>query len=305
MLYTYPMKILTIDDQQLILLSLEKRLVELGYDVRIAGSGRKGIEIFELFQPDLVIVDINMPDISGLEVVKHIRSSNHGTTPIMVMSGNTNEDIIMDGFDLGIDDYMKKPVSLNEVAARVKRILGTPQGKEPKVIPIRQNQLIQEYCVGVVIPCYNEADRLLSEEFTDFSFQNLGYQLCFVNDGSTDNTLDILEELKKGNENHITIYDCEKNGGPPVEGGMKESEGAAPGSGEGSSSSSIPNNSSNMSSMKMEPPSVPSDTEAANEHLDDKKSIVPVTAQNGKSEYKNNGTPLGKHTTDNYNIYYY
>ncbi|MEO9660315.1 MAG: response regulator, partial [Maribacter dokdonensis] len=67
------MKILTIDDQQLILLSVEKRLTELGYDVMTADSGQKGIELYDSFQPDLVLVDINMPDISGLEVVKHIK----------------------------------------------------------------------------------------------------------------------------------------------------------------------------------------------------------------------------------------
>ncbi|NKI30711.1 response regulator [Croceivirga thetidis] len=205
------MKILTIDDQILILLSLQKRLNEIGYDVEVADSGQKGIELVESFQPDLVIVDINMPDMSGLEVVQKIREIEERHIPIMVMSGNTDEDVIMQGFELGIDDYMKKPVSLNEVEARVKRILGTP--KVENVQKSAQAQMIQEYCVGVVIPCYNEADRLSGKDFMDFSFQNLGYQLCFVNDGSTDNTLEILNDLRKGNEDHITVYDCEKNGG--------------------------------------------------------------------------------------------
>jgi glycosyltransferase involved in cell wall biosynthesis len=65
----------------------------------------------------------------------------------------------------------------------------------------------------VVIPCYNEEDRLLSEEFRDFVHSNLGYHLCFVNDGSKDNTLKVLKELALGNEDRISIYDCEKNGG--------------------------------------------------------------------------------------------
>lgn len=205
------MKILTIDDQQLILLSLQKRLIEIGYEVQIADSGQKGIELFHSFQPNLVIVDINMPDMSGLDVVKTIRQAQDRHIPIMVMSGNTNEDVITEGFELGIDDYMKKPVSLSEVEARVKRILGKPM--TDNVQKTTQSQMIQEYCVGVVIPCYNEADRLSGKDFMDFSFQNLGYQLCFVNDGSKDNTLEILNELRKGNEDHITVYDCEKNGG--------------------------------------------------------------------------------------------
>ena len=68
------MKILAIDDQQLVLLPLEKRLKELGYDVRTENNGKSGIESFDTFQPDLVIVDMNMPDVTGLDVVKFIRN---------------------------------------------------------------------------------------------------------------------------------------------------------------------------------------------------------------------------------------
>ncbi len=206
------MKILAIDDQQLILLSVEKRLSELGYDIKTADCGQKGIELFEAQKPDLVIVDINMPDMSGLEVVEHIRVTKKSSTPIMVMSGNTNEEVIVNGFNLGIDDYMKKPVSLDEMVARVRRILGN----SPKPIPVKDQedaQMLQKYCVGVVIPCYNEEERLSRSVFQDFTSKNLGYHLCFVNDGSTDNTLALLEELRKGNEDTISIYNCEKNGG--------------------------------------------------------------------------------------------
>ena len=206
------MKILAIDDQQLILMSLEKRLIELGYDVKTADTGQKGIDIFKQFLPDLVIVDINMPGLSGLDVVKHIRIEEKSKTPIMVMSGNTDEKIIVDGFDLGIDDYMKKPVSLSEVSARVKRMIGTPVGEQSSTQK-SEGQMLQQYCVGVVIPCYNEEERLSGQEFKNFVHSNLGYHLCFVNDGSTDRTLEVLEELRKGNENKISIYDCAKNGG--------------------------------------------------------------------------------------------
>ncbi|WBU90563.1 response regulator [Cellulophaga omnivescoria] len=204
------MKILAIDDQQLILLSVEKKLTDLGYQVQTASSGVTGIETFNSFKPDLVIVDINMPDMNGLDVVKHIK--NNSNTAIMVMSGNTNEDIILDGFNLGIDDYMKKPVSLEEVAARVKRIVGAPEDAKT-ITKVEGAQMLQKNCVGVVIPCYNEADRLSSAEFKDFAQKNLGYHLCFVNDGSTDNTLEVLEELRKESENTISVYNCKKNGG--------------------------------------------------------------------------------------------
>ncbi|MEM5563784.1 response regulator [Psychroserpens sp. AS72] len=204
------MKILAIDDQQLVLLPLQKRLVELGYEVKIETNSSKGLELYDSFNPDLVIVDINMPGVSGLDVVKYIRETKHSLTPIMVLSGNTQDDIITEGFDLGINDYMKKPLSLNEISARVKRLIGAPTVQN---IVTKSNVMIQERCVGVVIPCYNEEERLLSDEFISYIDKNSGYHLCFVNDGSKDKTLEVLQDLQKGREDFITIYDCEKNGG--------------------------------------------------------------------------------------------
>ena len=204
-------KILAIDDQQLILLSLEKHLSDLGFEIKCAQSGEEGLILFDSFKPDIVIVDINMDGMSGLEVVKTIRIEKKSDTKILVLSGNTNEDTVIDGFDLGIDDYMKKPVSLNEVTVRINRIFGIKTNKVQN--KTTKDQMLQERCVGVVIPCYNEQDRLSSKEFLDFIDSNLGYLLCFVNDGSTDKTLEVLNTLKKGRENNIIVYDCEKNGG--------------------------------------------------------------------------------------------
>lgn len=204
-------KILAIDDQQLILLSLEKHLTDLGFDIKCANTGEAGLILFDSFKPDIVIVDINMDGMSGLDVVKNIRIEKKSDTKILVLSGNTNEDTIIDGFDLGIDDYMKKPVSLNEVTVRINRIFGIKTNKVQN--KTTKDQMLQQRCVGVVIPCYNEEERISSTEFQNFVDSNLGYHLCFVNDGSTDNTLDVLNTLKKGRENNISVYGCKKNGG--------------------------------------------------------------------------------------------
>jgi len=204
------MKILAIDDQKLVLIPLESRLQELGYQILTETNALKGMELYDLFQPDLVIVDMNMPIVSGMEIVQHIRRDRKDDTPIMILSGNTDDEMITKGFDLGVNDYMKKPLSLNEVCARVKRLIGVPKHS---AVANTDTVMIQQRCVGVVIPCYNEAERLLSTEFTDFIDKNSGYHLCFVNDGSKDNTLEVLYKLQKGREDFITVYDCEKNGG--------------------------------------------------------------------------------------------
>lgn len=217
------MKILIIDDQQLVLLSLEKALTDLGYEVISADNVIDAINKYDSVQPNLVIVDINMEAAdnssaefsSGLEVVKHIKQVRKDKTPVMVLSGNTDEEIIIKGFDLGIDDYMKKPLSLSEIGARVRRLIGLTTenvSTENKDVDGKK-RFIQNKIIGVVIPCYNEEKRLLSDEFRDFVHKNLGYHLCFVNDGSKDKTLEVLQELVKGKEDYISVYDCEKNGG--------------------------------------------------------------------------------------------
>jgi len=220
------MKILIVDDQELVVLSLEKCLLDLGYEVISSNTISDGIKKYDLYEPDLVIADINMPfsdstDLStnfdesqiaynGLEIAKYIKVTKGHTTPVMILSGNTDEDTIVKGFDLGVDDYMKKPLSLSEIGARVKRLIGAGEKISTNT---KKNQIIQNNCIGVVIPCYDEELRLLSDEFRSFVDSNLGYHLCFVNDGSKDNTLQVLEKLREGNEDHISIYDCEKNGG--------------------------------------------------------------------------------------------
>lgn len=225
-------KVLVIDDQALVVLSLKKLLTDLGYNTVTSNNVTDGISVYNDFHPDLVITDINMPlsEVSpqtleepevgckeaacGLEVVKYIKQTKKDKTPVLFLSGNTSEEIIARGFELGADDYVKKPVSLSEIAARVKRFIGIPNMENSSEVIVGNNdRYIQKGCIGVVIPCYNEETRLLSEEFKSFIRKNLGYHLCFVNDGSKDNTLAVLEELRKGNEDYISIYDCKNNGG--------------------------------------------------------------------------------------------
>jgi CheY-like chemotaxis protein len=109
------MKILAVDDKRLILLSVKKRLTELGCQVVIATSAKHGIELYNQFKPDLILLDINMPrigsnpfiDCIGMEVVKYIRLLLKRKTPIMVFSGNTIEEAIFENYNLNINDYLK------------------------------------------------------------------------------------------------------------------------------------------------------------------------------------------------------
>lgn len=208
------MKILTADDQPLILKSIEHKLKQSGFEIFCAKNGQEAIDIFDTEEIDLAIIDLNMSVKTGFDVIEHIRKVRHSQMPIIVMSGNQEESIIVETFNLGVDDYIEKPVGLNEVLVRVKRLLKQPLDVNPlKNTDNVSLQLLQKRAVGIVIPCYNEETRLSVDEFIDFVHQNLGYHLCFVNDGSKDKTLEVLNNLMKGREDYISVYNCEKNGG--------------------------------------------------------------------------------------------
>lgn len=205
------MKILIIDDQRLVLIPLERRLELEGYEVLTIKDSSAWLSSLNTFNPDLLILDINMPNVSGLDIITKIRTTNFKNLPIAVLSGNLGDDIIKKCFQLGVNEYMRKPLSINELCVRVNRILGkTSLTGEPRIF---KNALINNRCVGIVIPTYNEADRLSSPEYINFIDKHPEYHMCFVNDGSTDDTLSVLKQIQKGREEFISVYNCEKNSG--------------------------------------------------------------------------------------------
>jgi DNA-binding response OmpR family regulator len=116
------MKILTIDDQLLVTFSVQRILTNRGYDVETASDGVEGVKVFEQFQPDLVIVDYHMPKMNGVEVIEYIRTKKQSKIPILILSGNTDIEIKEKGFELGIADYLAKPVDLNKLVSVVSSL---------------------------------------------------------------------------------------------------------------------------------------------------------------------------------------
>jgi CheY-like chemotaxis protein len=206
------MKVLAADDQPIILKSLKHKLEAVGFEVFVATNGNEAIQSFIDQKPNIAILDLNMPEKSGFEVIKYIREVVKSNMPIIIMSGNDDEKTILEAFNLGADDYIEKPVGLNEVVVRVKRLLKMPTTGTLSV-DNSNSGIIQKNGIGVVIPCYNEEGRLKTSEFSNFVKNNHGYLLCFVNDGSQDNTLNVLKEFEKENNGSVDVYNCEKNGG--------------------------------------------------------------------------------------------
>ena len=114
--------ILVIEDDPAISLGLTKNLKYEGYDVLSAQLGEKGLELAIDRQPDLIVLDIMLPNMSGFEICKTLKR-NEVDIPIIILSAKDSEiDKIM-GLDLGADDYITKPFSIRELIARINAVL--------------------------------------------------------------------------------------------------------------------------------------------------------------------------------------
>jgi two-component system KDP operon response regulator KdpE len=113
-----PGRILVIDDEPQITRVLRAALSAQGYDVRTANEPEEGLRVFRDWAPDLVITDLMMPTMSGVEVCRSIRS--RGTTPVLVLSVREHERSKVEALDAGADDYVTKPFSIQELLARVR-----------------------------------------------------------------------------------------------------------------------------------------------------------------------------------------
>jgi two-component system KDP operon response regulator KdpE len=113
-----PDRILVIDDESQITRVLRAALSAQGYDVRVANDPDEGLRIFRDWPPDLVITDLMMPGISGVEVTRAIRSRS--VIPVLVLSVREHERSKVEALDAGADDYVTKPFNIQELLARVR-----------------------------------------------------------------------------------------------------------------------------------------------------------------------------------------
>jgi two-component system, OmpR family, KDP operon response regulator KdpE len=121
--------ILVVDDEPQITRVLKTTLSSQGYGVRSAGNGQEALDEMKSWLPDLVITDLRMPTMDGLELCRHIRLKS--TVPIIVLSVKGEEAVKVQALDAGADDYITKPFSVNELLARVRAALRRVKAQEP------------------------------------------------------------------------------------------------------------------------------------------------------------------------------
>jgi two-component system, OmpR family, KDP operon response regulator KdpE len=128
-------KILVVDDEPQITRVLRTSLSPHGYEVRIANDGDAALEVFQEWNPDLIITDLSMPKMTGIELCENVRDRSH--VPIIVLSVRGDDKNKVEALDKGADDYVTKPFSINELLARIRANLRRaslarePESSEP------------------------------------------------------------------------------------------------------------------------------------------------------------------------------
>jgi DNA-binding response OmpR family regulator len=156
-------KILIVDDDRKTVDLLRLYLEKDGYQVLTAHDGRQALELTRQRRPNLIVLDLMLPSVDGLDVCRILRAETD--TPIIMLTARTTEDDKLLGLDLGADDYITKPFSPREVVARVRVVLrraGAEREQEPAMVHFRQ--LTVDF-VGHAARLRGEPLRLTPKEF--------------------------------------------------------------------------------------------------------------------------------------------
>ncbi|MFN2557893.1 MAG: response regulator [Nitriliruptorales bacterium] len=126
-------RVLVVDDERQILRALATNLRARGYKVDVAATGREGLRLAAVHQPDVVVLDLGLPDIDGIDVIRGLRGWS--TIPVVVLSVRDAERQKVAALDAGADDYVTKPFGMDELLARLRAAIrrATPAEEQPLV----------------------------------------------------------------------------------------------------------------------------------------------------------------------------
>lgn len=117
--------LLLVEDEQSLRKMISEHFVSEGFQVIEARDGKEGLELWNARKPDLIVLDVMLPNISGIEVLKTIR--NRDNTPVIMLTARADEVDKLLGLELGADDYLSKPFSTRELTARIRAVLRRSQ----------------------------------------------------------------------------------------------------------------------------------------------------------------------------------
>ena len=176
-------KVLLVEDERTLSGIVRDALETMDFSVELAYDGSEGLRRYFEIRPDILVVDVMMPKMSGFDMVKAIRQSDK-ETPILFLTAKTTVDDVVTGFNLGANDYLKKPFAIPELVVRMKALLGRKTGQakgttvftigefrfnpeiaqlqhctsgELTILPRREADILQRLCQhqGEIVPTQN------------------------------------------------------------------------------------------------------------------------------------------------------
>ncbi|MBP3258178.1 MAG: response regulator transcription factor [Bacteroidales bacterium] len=135
-------KVLLVEDERTLSGIVRDALETMDFSVEMAYDGSEGLRRYFEIRPDILVVDVMMPKMSGFDMVNAIRQSDK-ETPILFLTAKTTVDDVVTGFNLGADDYLKKPFAIPELVVRMKNLLGRSGGR-----PLDQEKDQESYNIG-------------------------------------------------------------------------------------------------------------------------------------------------------------
>jgi len=157
-------RILVVDDEPMVAEVVKRYLEREGFQVAIAGDGANALTTYELTRPHLVVLDLMLPGVTGLEVCRRIRESS--TAPIIMLTARGDEMDRIAGFEMGADDYIAKPFSPRELVVRVKAVLRRCYDGQPSTpgVTMRNGAIVVDP-VARTVEHHGEAVGLTPREF--------------------------------------------------------------------------------------------------------------------------------------------
>lgn len=143
----YGLRVLIVEDEPGIARTLAAYLGQAGFATELAASGRQALTLFRAAAPDLVLLDVMLPELDGFEVLEAMRRTS--AVPVIMITARTEEIDRLRGLGLGADDYVVKPFSFREVVARVRAVLRRTHPREPRELPLRVGRLSVDAARGV------------------------------------------------------------------------------------------------------------------------------------------------------------
>lgn len=134
------MSVLLIEDELKVANFISKGLEEEGYSVQVAYNGAEGLHLLRSGVYDIVLLDLMLPEIDGLEVLQTMRSWGM-TTPVLIITAKSSKEDVVRGLDTGSDDYLTKPFSFEELLARMRALLRRKSGREAHALRYRDMTL--------------------------------------------------------------------------------------------------------------------------------------------------------------------